>query len=348
MPDGFSSLIDLLGDDASVLPDGFFSDDATDVGEATMELTKISFWLDLLSRLLTDGLRSSFKLFLSLCVLVILSAIFGAVGRSLSSEALSGAVSFCSATVIMATVIHIQADYFERVELFFERLVALMGAMIPITGAVWAMGGNVSTASVGTSALYVFLSVCEGICGKSIVPVCCVFTALALCNTLSPEMGLRGFSNALKKIYTFFLGMIMTVLLASITASTALSSAADSTSARAAKLISSNIIPVVGASVGDTLRTIATSVKYLKSVVGISGIIFILLLLLPVLISLIMTRLSFMLAGGFAEMLGCDTESRFLSELGGIYGIMIAVASMSAVMFIFALTIFSKTVVAIA
>lgn len=153
--------------------------------------------------------------------------------------------------------------------------------------------------------------------------------------------------GAFKKIYSFLLGGIMTLLVASLSAQTALTAAADSTAAKAARLVSANIIPVVGGSVGETLRTVATGVRYLKSVVGVWGIVFIALLVLPVLLSLIFTRLAFLLSSGVADMLGCETEEKLLTEIGGIYALMVAVVSMSAVMFIFALTIFSKTVVAV-
>lgn len=348
VPEGFSQLLEGLEENSAGLPEGLYSENADEVGDAVTEMSGSGFWFSAISDILKDELFSFTRLFAKLCGLIILSAVFGALCRSLSSEALSGAMRFCTTTAIFAAIIHAEAEHLLRVELFFDRLLALMGTMIPITGTVWAMGGNVSTASASTSTLYVFLGVCEGICGRTVIPVCCLFTAFALCNTLSPEMGLSGFSSALKKIYTFMLGMIMTVLMASLASQTALNSAADSAGARAAKLVSANVIPVVGASVGDTLRTIASSVGYLKSIVGIGGIFFILLLLLPVLMTLVMTRLAFLLSSGVAQMLGCDTEGRFLSELGGVYGIMVAVVSMSSVMFIFALTIFSKTVVAIA
>ncbi|MBQ8849432.1 MAG: hypothetical protein IJ011_03750 [Clostridia bacterium] len=348
LPEGFSELTDSLPEEVKeYLPDGIFSEDGEEVGEALSEMTDSKNIFAAVSDMLTDELTSSVVLFAKICGLLLISAVFGALGRSLSSDSLSGAVKFCATTAIFASIIHMQKEHIEAVGLFFDRLTALMTAMVPITGTVWAMGGNVSTASVGTSALYVFISACEGICAKSVVPVCCIFTALALCNTLSPEMGLRGLSGAMRKIYTFGLGMIMTVLIASLSAQTTLSAAADSTAARAARLVSANVIPVVGGSVGDTLRTVATGVQYLKSVVGIWGIVFIALLLLPTLLSLILTRLAFLLSSGVADMLGCESEGRLLSELGGVYAIMVAVVSMSSVMFIFALTIFSKTVVAI-
>ena len=348
LPDGFSSLSDELPEDIKeYLPDGVFSEDCDEVAGSLVELTDGENILSILWGLFISELTSSLKLFASLCGLLIISAVFNALCRSFSSESLSGAMRFCATTAIFASVIYMQKEHLAAVGMFFDRLTGLMTAMVPITGTVWAMGGNVSTASVGTSALYVFITACEGICARSVVPVCCVFTALALCNTLAPDIGLRGLSGALRKVYSFTLGMIMTVLTASLAAQTTLTAAADSTAARAARLVSANVIPVVGGSVGETLRTVATGVQYLKGIVGIWGIALVALLLLPVLISLVLTRLAFLLGSGVADMLGCDTEGRLLSELGGVYAIMVAVVSMSAVMFIFALTIFSKTVVAV-
>ena len=112
-------------------------------------------------------------------------------------------------------------------------------------------------------------------------------------------------------------------------------------------MASAAAIPIVGGSVGDTLRTVAAGVQYLKGVVGIGGIFLILLLVLPVLLSLLMTRLAFLLGGGVADILGCDAEGRLLGELGNVYGCMLAVVSMSAVMFILALVIFVRTTIAV-
>lgn len=348
MPDGYDELLDSLPDGvADELPEGMFSESPDKVGEAVAQMSDSRFIFTFISEVLRSEANTFLSMFAKICGLLVLAAIFSALQRSLSSDTLSSAVRFCTVTAIFAAIIHTQIEHLMGVSLFFERLGAVMAAMIPVTGTVWAMGGNVSTASVGTSTLYVLLSVCERLCGKSVMPVCCILTALALCNTLSPEMGLRGFSSSLRRIYTFTLGMIMTLMLASLSSQTMLTSAADSTASRAAKLVTSNIIPTVGGSVAETLRTIASSVQYLKTVVGVGGIIFIALMLLPTLASLLMTRLAFLLGSGVADMLGCETEGRLLSELGGTYGIMISVVSMTSVMFIFALSIFSKTAVAL-
>ncbi len=347
LPEGYSDLPALLPENTELpLPEGITSENVGEMGEAVAEMSSATYLLHAVSDLLKIELGGFLKLFAKLCGLLLLAAVLGAIRNSFSSDALGGILRFCTTTAIFAAIISIQMTHLNRVSAYFENLSTLMNAMIPITGTVWAMGGNVTTASAGTSTLYLFLTVCENLCAKTVLPVACFCTAMALCNTLSPDMGMRGLSSAVKKTYTFSLGLIMTVLVSSLQAQTTLTAAADSTAARAGRTVIATVIPVVGGSVGETLRTVASGVGYLKSVVGVGGILFVVWLVLPVLLSLIMTRLAFLLAVGVADMLGCDGESKLLGELGGIYGCVIAVVSMSAVMFILGLNIFVKTVVA--
>lgn len=347
MPEDYGAILEELPEDVrDRLPEGIESEDAETVGEAVQAMTDGTYLLDVLTDLAGVELGQAARLFAKLLGLLLLAALLSRVCGSLGSDALSGTMRFCSTTAIFSAIIYVQFEHLQHVQTFFERLSSLMEAMIPVAGAVWAMGGNVSTASAGTSGLYVFLAVCERLCAETVMPICCFCTALALCNTLSPDMGLKGLSGSVKKIYTFSLGLIMTLLVASLGSQTTLTAAADSMTARTAKMVSSTVIPTVGGSVGETLRTVGAGVQYLKGVVGIGGIAFLLLLTLPVLLSLLMTRLAFLLCGGIAELLGCDSESRLLGELGNIYGCMIAVVAMTSVMFILALVIFVKTVVA--
>ena len=349
MPKEFEGVKDSLPNEAlDALPEGVFSSDADTQNDAIYEMTSPKYAFDLIKDITGAQMGSAARLFITLCALLILSSALNAMRSSISSSALGAAMRFCMTGAVMASIIGVQFSQLEGVALFFERISSLMNAMIPVGSAVLAMGGNVSTAAASSASLGVFLGVCETLCAKTVIPVTCACTALALCNTISSEIGLRGFASAIRKTYTFILGAIMTLLIATLSSQTALTAAADSAGARAAKLLTSSAIPIVGGTVGDTLRTVAGGVSYLKSVVGISGIVFVVILLLPVLVSLVLTRLVLLLTGGVADMLGCESEGKLLSELASVWGIMIAVVSMCAVMFIFALVIFVRITVAAA
>ena len=345
----FSALTEHLGEEErELLDDGLASGDPKETqGALTRMLTPTGIF-SLVDAISVRIIRDAVQLLATLCGLLLLAAVLGALKNSFGGAALSGAVDFLTSAAIFAAILSYQYRYLSEAQEMLTRLSSLMSAMIPIAGSVWAMGGNVSTASVGTASLYAFLTVTQRVVGQTVVPVCSFCMAAALCQSLGADSSLRGITSAIKKIYTFTLGLIMTLLLTSLGASTTLSAAADSVAARTAKLLSSTVIPTVGGSIGETLRTVAASVGLLKSVVGIGGILLVALLVLPTVLSLVATRLVFLLAGGLAEMLGCERENRLLGELGGVFGCLLAVTAMSGVMFILALTIFVKSTVAIA
>jgi hypothetical protein len=192
------------------------------------------------------------------------------------------------------------------------------------------------------------LSLCEGVWSKTVIPVCCILAVLGICDAMSEEVRTGKIMNAVKKIYNFILGAIMAVMLSSLAAQTALAASADTAAARAARLVSGTVIPVVGGSIGETFRTVAAGVTYLKNLFGIGGIIAIVMLVLPIGVSVLLTRFVFLICGGIADMLGCSVEARLLENLGEVYGCMLGVIAGASVMFVMALCIFMQTVVAVA
>lgn len=348
LPEEYYEMLEELPDELKEsLPNGASSKNAEEISLAFEELMSVEYFLSFLGELFTGGVGNVLKTVALISSLLVLVALFNAFCRSFDSAALSGAVGFCSSCVVFASIIELQYGQIKMVSGFFERLNSLMGGMIPVTGAVYAMGGNISTAAASGGTMYAFLAVSELICAESIVPISSICTAFALCRAIAPDINVSGISSGIKKCYTFTLGLIMTLLLSLLGAQSYLSSAADGTASKAAKVVASAVIPIVGGSVGETLRSVASSVQYIKSIVGVGGIIFVLILLLPTLVSLLLNRLAFMICGCVADLLGCEREGRLLGELGGVFGCMIATVSMTSVMFILALNIFIRTAVAI-
>ena len=347
LPQEYTAVVDRLPSELEdTLPEGIFSTDAEVFGDAVAEMSSAEYLLGYIADVASLGIGEALKLLVALVGILVISSVFSALRTSFASESISRAVSFCTSVAIFGTVISMQIVHLQRAAEFFERINSLMLGMIPAVAVIYAMGGNIMTAVSSSGSLYLFLAFCENFCAKTIVPVVSVCTAFSLCASLSPAVNMRGFASALKKCYVFFLGLIMTVLLSALGSQTALSAAADSVSARAAKLLASNIIPIVGGSVGETLRTVASSVGYIKNACGVGAIIFIILLVLPILITLLLTRTVFILSVAVADLLGCERESRALGELGSVYGTLIAVVCMVSVMFILALTLFVRCAVA--
>ena len=347
-PEEWESFVQSIPEESlSAFPDGAL-EDTESFGEAVEQMSGFEYISGEITAALGVELEGAVRLATGLCAILVLSAVFSCASSSTGNGALLSAVRFCSAGALFATVIYTQYSHFSAIERFFSSVTHLMEGMIPITASVWAMGGNLSTAAVGSSSFYVALGICNRLFAKSIIPIAAVMSVLALCDAMSDEMKTGRMLAALKKIYFFFLTLVMSVLLSAMSAQTAIASAADSATARTARLVSGSVIPILGGGVGETLRTVAGGVTYLKNVLGIGGILMIFFLLLPVGLSVLLTRAVFLFTGGLADILGCSGEARLLENLGEVYGCILSVISAVAVTFVLALCIFIKTVVAVA
>ena len=316
--------------------------------ESVESLTAPSTIALLLIELFGIEARSIFNLLFLLMGVVLISAVISAISEQTENKTLSAIMRFCSLGALFSASGYIFYSHFERLEEFFSHIAVFINGMIPVTASIWALGGNVTTASAGSATLYCFLTVFEKLWAASAIPVFALLLMLGFCDVLCLELKTGRVVGTVKRVYGFFLGLSMTVLLSSLAAQTTLTAVADSVSARAGRLVSSTVIPIVGGNLGEALRTVASSVTYLKNIFGIGGIIIIAILVLPMVISLLLTRFVFNVASTFADILGCEQEAKLLASFYEAYGCMLAVVSGVGMMFVLSLCIFMKTVVAAA
>ncbi|MBE6707538.1 MAG: hypothetical protein E7577_07875 [Ruminococcaceae bacterium] len=346
--DGLNSASDAVASHGeSELADGMRGESIEELGENLTTLLSSEKIFEEITAVLRNALPDAIKLLAALMGLLLICAAARGLSSGMDGEKTATAFSFLSTAAISAALMGAQYGEIARAREFFGDISALMDAMIPVTGAVWAMGGNVSSAGVGTATLYVMLAAVQKLVAGAVVPVCALLAASAACSSLGGGGIVGGFGSAVKKCYTFFIGLIMTVFVFVLGAQTTVAGAADTAAARSGKLIASTVIPVVGGAVGETLRTVAGSVTYIKSVVGIGGIVLIFILTLPTLTSLLLSRLVYLIVASVADALGCHSESRLLGELGNVYGFLIGAVAVTAIAFTIALALFLRCTVAV-
>ena len=316
--------------------------------DSVEKMTEPSYIANAVLELMGVELEGSYKLLLLVVGIIIISAVLNTVAGQSESAALKSVMRFCSLGALFCSVGYIFYSHFSRLEIFFERIAVFVNGMIPVTASIWALGGNVTTATAGSATLYCFLNVFEKLWAASAIPISALLIMLGFCDVLCTELKTGRIVGTVKKIYGFFLGLTMTVLLSSLAAQTTLTAAADSVTARTGRLVTNTVIPIVGGNLGEALRTVASSVVYLKGIFGVGGIIIIALLTLPMALSIILTRFVFSVCSAFADIIGCGDESKLLASFSDAYGSMLAVVVGVGMMFVLALCIFIKTVVAVA
>lgn len=335
-------------DVAEMLPEKFFSGDISELSESLLDVTSPRYILGVISDLFSGGLGGGLSLFAALVGMLALSSLLSSFTEGLVSGELKGAVNYAISVCISGAVVGLQVLRIGAVSDFFQRLTVLMNSLIPIMGALYLSGGNTLGAALASSSLLVQINLIELGVSSLVIPAVSACLALTLADALVPGGSrLSGISGSIKRTLAFIFGLCSTILMATLSAQNILASASDSAGARAVKFIAGNMIPVVGGTVGDILRTLAASVRLMRSTVGMAGIVALAFLLLPTIIELFLTRFAFNTAAAVGELLGCKSAVRLYREIASLYGYIIAAAALSSLLCVFALTLFAIGQVAI-
>ena len=344
MPDEYSDFRDSIdGEIIDKLPEGVTTDNKEEINDAAAELINPTNILNMLIDALGVGMQSAAPTLALLLGIVVLSAILNTFAAETGglSRVTEGCIRLCTFTAISG----IAVKCVESLSLYFERLFSAVAGFVPLSAALYAMGGNLTAAASSSATLGITLALCQFFCTKTVIPIFCI----SLCTSMLSVFDGRGgaamgkVSGTMRKWYTTALAFVMTVMTFSIGGSTLLAAKADNMAMRGAKFAASSFIPVSGGTVSSTLGTLAASVELLRGSVGVIGIVIIIMMLLPTVIELALLRGVFAISGFCASTLGSTGESSLLSELDSLYGFLEGIAVLSAVIFIIAFGIFATT-----
>ena len=343
MPEEIDDFLSAVPDEvAELLPEGFLDGDGG-FGEAVRRASGGEYLINTALRIIGGGLDEAAGTFCTLVGIALVAAVFGSVRQSLFSRGLSDALGLAVNSAAAVAAVGVQYGRFAAVRSYFESLRLIMSSLLPLMGVLYTMGGNSGGAVLNNSTVLLWLELINLLATAFIIPAASVMTALARAGAFLPGIRLSGISGSIGKALGTLLGLCAVLLGTALGAQSVITASGDRLGFKTAKFVAGSFIPVVGSTVGESLNTLAASVSMLRGTVGVAGIVVIILLLLPTLLSLLLTRLSFSAAAGVAEMLGCDSQARLYRDISSVYGLLIAAAVLSALMFVFALTVFALT-----
>ena len=333
VPDEYQSLLESIPKSMrDLLPDELFSSRVEDVGNAAKQMGDFSYLLNVLLSLIGLELGSNVRLLASICGLLLLSAISNALQGTLKSTSVAKAFSLLSTLMITSALLSHGYQGIQAVTSYFSTLGSMTGALIPLMGVLYTLGGNVTTAVASSSSLVIYMTVQEQLIGKSIVPFCGIVLSIAMIRAIDPGLRVGTLSDTIKKNYTTFLAFLMMLLGAMLAMQTTLGAGSDTVMMRSAKFAAGNLIPIVGGSVSDLVRTVSAGVGYLRGSIGICAVILLILMLFPTLVKLFLIRLVWQITASFADLLGCESEKKLLDEMASLCNYLItAVAICSSV-----------------
>lgn len=280
--------------------------------------------------------------FLSMLIgLSLLIALSGTLEGALAGSVRS-AVSAISAVAIfggISTLVKTASAALSEMTSFFEKL-------IPIFVGVTFAGGGVSSAGVGATGMSLTLGVIGGFSGEVLGSVVSLMFALGLISDLGGG-SITGLLKSARGFFTWGIGILTFLLGATLALQTVIASASDSMLMRSAKFTASGMIPIVGGSVSGAISTLASGLSYAKSFIGIGAVSVIAAIALAPIILMLAYRAVLSLSVDFLGFLDTGGGVRCFSSMLGALDCLIAVFSMSTLIYIFEIILFIKSGVAL-
>ncbi len=336
----YSSLLDNLPEDVrAMLPEGLEeSKDETEIaGKINGE-----YLAGLCSDLFRQGIGAGLRLFASLLGLILVCGVLQRCGDIFlrdKTPIFEYALLLIAALEIYSSVYSL----FELTRSYISQINDYMTGISAAMGGIFLLSANVGTAAVQSAWFGLLLTVSEKISYQLLFPLLQISFALTLVSSLCPEMNLRSVTAFIRQICTTLLVGAMTLITVLMSFQTSIASAADSLGMRSIKFAASNVIPLIGGLVSDSLRTMAASLTLVKSTAGLVSIVGLLLCALLPLAMLFTCKYSLSLSGVAADLLQTTSVKPLIEEAGKLVGFLIAIILIFSIFYLFTLAMLIHT-----
>ncbi|MDD2268598.1 MAG: hypothetical protein PHY15_03475 [Eubacteriales bacterium] len=318
---------------------GDYVDDEEQNGNKQVNI--FSKLLEIITDSLTKSFSSVFRSFSVLAgILIAASLLSGLKGEN---PVLTNTYEYISILVLSAALFTTAKTVFEVTIVALNTISSFMLSYLPITTTLYTLGGNPAAAAASWSSLSIFLTLIETVASKLLMPFLTVCFALCIVSALPSCIQLGSLSSLIRNSVTTILAFLFAMLSFVLYFQTTIAAAADSQAMRAAKFASGVFIPVIGGIIGESAKSVYTSVGVIKATTGVAGIIAMLSIAVPPLIFVVTAKLSILLAGMLGRILGLERESRLLYEVNSLFGVLLAIIAGASVVFFIAVAVFLNT-----
>lgn len=339
--ESFDALRENLPEEFAHELEGISLSDAGKTAENLRDRLDLSVWIGKIFAAVEESIPSVLPSFVPMFSLILLMAASQAVvpeSPALKKNFLEYAGLFAAVEVfrLTATVVDIVQNY-------LTNLCRMMNFFIPVIETVCLLGGRMTEKAVTGGGLLLLITLIGNFNSVVLVPLTALLFTLSIVTMTCPEVKLGGMVTGLRKfiqrlwsimgiLFSFLLGM-----------QTILAKSADSLASRTAKFAIGSFIPVAGGLLSEAFSTVQEGLSFVRQAAGIGGILVILAILLPGIVPLLLYKTALSLTASAAELLGAASVSGLFNEIKGIVEFLLGVVLMTALLFLLALILFTKT-----
>ena len=323
------------------LPENLLNDD---VSLNTSELLDEKKIFDYVLDYLFFGLETTIKTVCGILILIIISSIFQKMSASFENESVKFAFSFCTSCVLGLSVFNVITSIGNYTSTYLTVLCESMNAFVPIMTTIEIMSGKISSAAILNTSMLLFIAVVGSCLVKFMFPLIKLSMILSCAKSMGGyEFG--GISKSVRTAFTSITVFVMSIFTFVFSLKNVLAQSADTVSLKTARFVVSSFVPLVGASVNESLRAVSSSIGVIKSSCGVLGIFIVFLIILPIIIYLVLNKISFSVLSSISKSLLNTKESEIFDEADALCTYFLTLVASSSILFVIAISVFIKSTV---
>ena len=295
--------------------------------------------LSRLAELLFEEMKGTLKLLLIIPAIVILNTYLGGIAGNFQSKgAIQAAFFVCYA--VMAGIA--SAAFMETVKCsrsVIENISVFMRILIPVSLASLASSGAVISATTFEIVLMSIIEITQLAVERLFVPLVMASTALNIANNISDTFDAEKLVQLIGKTIKWGLGAMLTLFVGITGLQGIASGSADGLTVKVTKFAASNLIPMVGGILAETVETVMNCSVVIKNAIGIVGIIAVVVIAVLPIIKMTACLILFRLCAALIQPIAEKKWVKCISEFGDSVSSTLAMAVTVVVMFVIILTI---------
>lgn len=293
-------------------------------------------------KLFGTEVKSSVKTLISILVIIVIHSVLKAISDSLENNNISEIIYYVQYILIVTVIMSNFNSIIQTVKETSQNLVAFMNMLVPILITLMVYTGSITTSEILEPFILFMINFVGNIIQSILIPLMLIITVFSIISKISNKIQIDKISSFLKSSVIWFLGIILTVFVGVISLEGTLSSSVDGITAKTTKAAVSTMIPVVGKILGDAVDTVLGCGLVLKNAVGIVGVIVIIGICIVPIIKLGVITIAYNLSASIIQPIADEKIVKLLSEMGGIFKVLLGILCSLSVMLIIGITLVIK------
>lgn len=292
--------------------------------------------------LLGKEVKGTLKTLISILIIVLIHSLLKSITDGLEHKEVSKIIYYVEYILIVTIIMSSFSEILDSVKNSITDLIGFSQSLIPLLITLMLYTGSITTSSVLEPILLFLIQFITNLIQNLILPVVSIIVVLIVISKISERIQITKLAKFMNTSIVWFLGIVLTLFVGVMSLEGTLTASVDGITAKTTKAAVSNLIPVVGKILGDSVDTVLGCGVVLKNAVGVVGVIVIIGICLLPIIKLATFSIMYSILSCVIEPLADEKIVKLIEEMSGIFKLLLAILCSVSVLLIIGVTLVIK------